>query len=176
MATCAECDRSRAFRSVTIALGSVSMCIQITGRHDFHILFPETRCPRKPSKPISNDTHKKVLSYPWLPKSEIINQPSQQCLCFSRRNIGMTSPVTMTTRIWRHSQTWQRSVTHSHEKCYVRYIAGGILFYVGEGLLLTPHPFLRENEQQCLVVFTFMQQVWPHDPDARSAVFLVVPC
>ena len=87
----------------------------------------------------------------------------------------MTSTVTMTTRMWRHYKSWQRSVTHSHEKYYVRYIPGGILFCVGEGLLVTPHPFLRENEQQCLVVFTFKQQVCPHDPDARSALFLVVP-
>jgi hypothetical protein len=57
----------------------------------------------------------------------------------------MTLPVTTTIWKWRHSQTWQRSVTHSHKKYYVRYIAGGILFYVGEGL----HIFLRENEQQC---------------------------
>jgi hypothetical protein len=59
MATCAEFDWSRAFRSVTIALGNVSIWIQITCRHHVHILFSETRCPQKPSKPISNDTHKK---------------------------------------------------------------------------------------------------------------------
>jgi len=69
MANCAKFDWSRAFRSVTIALGNVSIWMQITGRHDIHKLFSETRCPQKPSNPISNDTHKKfyrIHDYPNL--------------------------------------------------------------------------------------------------------------